>query len=107
MRCVCSRCEVSAGEPGTSPEWRRGRQQQIEQALFGGLLGALGYFVEFFFADHVDAGFDQIADHGFDVAAYVADFGVFRGFDFYEWAACEAREAAGDFRFADAGGTDH
>ena len=82
-------------------------QKQIEQALFGGLLGALGDFVELFFADHVDGCFDQIADHGFNVAADVADFGIFRSFDFHERAARQAREAAGDFRLADAGGPDH
>jgi len=71
------------------------------------LVGALGDFVEFFFADHVDRGFDQVADHGFDVAADVADLGVLRGFHFYEWAAGETREASRDFRFADAGRTDH
>ena len=85
----------------------RRRQKQIEQALFGGLLGALGDFVELFFADHIDGCFDQIADHGFDVAADVADFGIFRSFNFHERAARETREAAGDFRLADAGGPNH
>ena len=86
---------------------RRRRQQEIEQALFGGLLGALGHFVELFLAHHVDRGFHQIADHRFDVAAHVADFGVLRRFDFDERAAREARKAAGDFRLAHAGGPDH
>ena len=88
---------------------RRGeaRQQQVEQALFGGLLGALGDFVEFFFAHHVDGGFHQVAHHGFDVAADVADFGVLRRFHLDERAAGQAREAPRDFRFAHAGGTDH
>ncbi len=43
--------------------WRRRRQQEVENALFGGLLGAVGNFVELFFADHVDGSFDEIADH--------------------------------------------
>ena len=85
----------------------RRRQQQIEQALFGGLFGALGDFVELFLADHVNRGFHQVADHGFNVAADVADFGVFRGFHFHERAAGQTREAARDFRLAHAGGTDH
>ena len=71
------------------------------------MLGALGDFIELFLAHHVDGGLDQVADHGFDVAADVADFGVLRSFHFHEGAAGEARQAAGDFRLADAGGTDH
>ena len=35
---------------------------------------------------HVDRRFHQVANHGFDVAAVVADFGVFRGFHFDERA---------------------
>ncbi len=84
-----------------------GRQKQIEQAIFRGLLGAFGHFVEFFFADHIDRGFYQIANHGFHVATDVAHFGVFRGFHFHERAAGKTSEAAGDFRFAYARGTDH
>src|SRR5428012_16028 len=34
----------------------RRREEQIEQPIFGGLLGALGDFVEFFLAHHVDGG---------------------------------------------------
>ena len=86
---------------------RRGREEQVEDAFFGGLLGAIGDFVEFFFADHVDGCFDEIANHGFDVAADVADFGVLRGLHFHEGATGETREAAGDFGFADASGADH
>ena len=106
VRWTCSRRCASVAGAGVGGHRRR-RQKQIEQALFGGLLGALGDFVELFFADHVDGGFHQIADHGFDVAADVADFGVFRSFDFHERAAGEPREAAGDLRLADAGGPDH
>ncbi len=84
-----------------------GREQQVEDALFGGLLGALGDFVELFLADHINGGFDQVAHHGLDIAADVADFGVLGGFDLRKRTAGQAREAAGDFRFADAGGADH
>ena len=71
------------------------------------MLGALGDFVQFFFAHHVDGGFHQIADHGLDVAADVADFGVLGGLHFHEWAARQACQAARDFRLAHAGGPDH
>jgi hypothetical protein len=63
------------------------------------VFGALGHFVQFFLAHHVDGGLDQIAHHGFHVAADVADFGVFRGFHLDERAAGQAREAPRDFRF--------
>ena len=84
-----------------------GGSSKIEHALFGGLFGAVGNFVELFFAHHVDGSFDQIAHHGFDVAADVADFGVFRGFHFDERAARQPRKATGDFGLADAGWADH
>src|SRR5467141_2735930 len=86
---------------------RRRRKQQIEHAFFRGLLGAVGDFVEFFLADHVDGSLDEIAHHRFHIAADVADFGVFRSFDLDERAAREARQAARDFRFSDAGGANH
>ena len=107
MRSVCSRWEVSVRFAGAGSGWSGRRKQEIEDAFFGGLLGAIGDFVEFFFANHVDGGFDEVANHGFDVAADVADFGVLGGFHFDERAAGEACEAAGDFGFADAGGADH
>ena len=45
------------------------REQQVEHALFGGLFGALGHFVELLLAHHVDGGLHQVAHHGFNVAA--------------------------------------
>ena len=86
---------------------RRRRQEKVEQAVFGRLFGALGDFVEFFLADHINRSFDEVADHGFHVAADVAHFSVLRSFHFYEGAARKARQAAGNFRFAHAGGADH
>src|ERR1700730_10934587 len=88
---------------------RNGRrwEQQVEQALFSSLFGALGNFVELFLADHVDGGLDQVAHHRFDVAADVANLGVLRRFDLDERAARQTSQPARDFRFTDAGGTDH
>ena len=71
------------------------------------MFGALGHFVQFFLAHHVDGGLDQIAHHGFHVAADVADFGVLGRFHLDERAAGEAREAPRDFRFSHSGGADH
>jgi hypothetical protein len=61
---------------------RAGRQQDIEQALFGIELGFIGHVFELFFANHFDGDLDQIADHGFYVAAHVADFGELGGLHF-------------------------
>src|SRR5208282_2718563 len=88
----------------TFGKWGRRRKQKVEDAFFGGFLGAIGDFIEFFLADHVDGSFDKVPDHGFDVAPDVADFGVLGGFDFYERATGQAGQAAGNFRFADASG---
>ncbi len=93
------RCSRSRG--------RRRRQQQIQHALFGGLFGAVGHLVQFFFADHVDGGFHQVAHHRFHVAADITHFGVLRSFDFYEWATRQPRQPARNFRLAHAGWPDH
>ena len=90
--------------------WRRGgrrRQKHVEQALFGVHLGAVFHFFEALFAHHVDGDLDQVADHGFDVAADVADLGKLRGFDLEERRVGELGEAARDLGFADAGGPNH
>ena len=84
-----------------------GGSKQIQHAFFGGLFGAIGNFVQFFLAHHVDGRFHQIADHGFHVAAHVADFGVLRRFHLHERAARQARKAARNFRLAHAGRPDH
>ena len=56
---------------------RRRGQQDIEEALFGVHLGLVLDLFQALFADHVDGNLDQVADHGFDVAADVADFSEF------------------------------
>src|SRR5439155_17191813 len=51
---------------------RQRRLQNIENALFRCLFGAVGDFIELFLADHVDGSLDEVAHHGLDVAADVA-----------------------------------
>ncbi len=83
------------------------RQKQIDQPF---LRAGGGFFAEsgrLFLLDHADGDFEKVADHRFDIAADVADFGEFGRFDFDEWSAGKAGKAAGDFGFADAGGSDH
>jgi hypothetical protein len=99
LRGICFRCAGSGR--------RRGRQEEIEHALFRGLFGTVSNFVEFFFANHVDGGLYEIADHGLDVAADVADLGVLGGFDFDKRTTSKTRKTPGDFGFADAGRANH
>src|ERR1700686_855070 len=86
---------------------RRRWEQQVEDALLGGLFRAVGNFVKLFLANHIDGGFHQIANHGFHIAPNVTNLGVFRGFYLDEGAACKTCQAAGNFRFAYAGWSDH
>ena len=81
--------------------------EQVEQALLGIAFGTLADFVETLLAQHVDGDLDQIANHGFDVAADVADFGELAGLDLQERRVGQLGEAAGELGFADAGGADH
>src|SRR5207253_844327 len=85
----------------------RARQQQVEHALFGILLGLVGDFADLLFANQIDADLDKVANHRFDIAPDVADFGKLRGFDFEKGRVREARQTAGNLGFADAGRADH
>jgi len=86
---------------------RSGGQKNIEQAFFGVEFGFIGYVFETLLANHFDGDLDQVANHGFDIAAHVTDFCELRGFDFEKRRVGQLGEAAGDFGFADAGGADH
>ena len=59
-----------------------------------------------FFLHKADGFFGKVADHGLDVAADVADFGVLGRFDLDEGSAGEGRDAAGDLCLADTGRPD-
>ena len=86
----------------------RRRKEQIEEAILGRLLGALGHFVEFLFAHHVDGGLNQVADSSIRRRVRRSPTSVyFGGFHLDEGATGEAREAAGNFRLTDTGGADH
>ena len=83
------------------------RHQQVEQALFGVHLGAVGHFVQPLFAHHVDGDIHQVADHRFHVAAHVAHFGELAGLHLQERRIRKPRQAPRQFGLADAGGADH
>ena len=57
--------------------------------------------------DHADGIFRQIADDAFDIAAHIAYLGELGGFHLDERRVHQSGQAAGDFGFADAGGTHH
>jgi hypothetical protein len=63
---------------------RRGRQQQIEQALLGARFRLRIDVVLTLGAHHVDRHVHQLAHHGLDVAAHVADFGELGCLDLQE-----------------------
>ena len=86
---------------------RAGADQRIEHAFFGGLLGARLHVLAFSLARERDGNLDQVAHDLLDVAADIADFGEFGGFDLEERRAGELGEAARDFGLADAGRPDH
>ena len=78
-----------------------------DQAFLGGEFG-LGLDVAAAgVAQHGDAGLDEVADDGFDVAADIADLGELGGLDLEEGGLGELGEAAGDLGLAAAGGADH
>jgi hypothetical protein len=85
----------------------RRRQQRVENALFGGFLGAKLHLGGGLFAHLLDRGFHQVADDGVDVAADVADLGELGRLDLDERGVGEPREAARDLGLADPGGPDH
>ncbi|MCY1512478.1 hypothetical protein D9M68_469390 [compost metagenome] len=85
----------------------RRRQQGVEDAFLGGVLGAVLHLLDFLLAEHLDRGIGEIADDGFHVAADIADLGELGRFHLDERRIRQARQAAGDLGLADAGRADH
>ncbi len=81
--------------------------EEIEESFFDAPFGFLFDLFAFAFPHESNGVLDQFPHHAFDIAAVVADFGVFRRFDFDEGGASQARQPPRDFRLADAGGADH
>lgn len=79
-------------------------QQQIQQVFFRLFLGLGGHPLTFLVAHELDADFHEIADHGFHIAAHVADFRVLGGLHLDEGRAGESGQPAGYLGFAHAGG---
>src|SRR5262249_53118491 len=49
--------------------------EQVEHSLFGVLFGLVNDLADFFLANQIDSDLDYVADHRFDVASDIADFG--------------------------------
>ena len=82
-------------------------QQGVEDALLGGVLGAVAHLLHFLLAQHLQRGVGQIADDRLDVAADVADLGELGRLDLDERRVGQLGQAAGDLGLADAGRADH
>ena len=81
----------------------RRRQQHVEQALLGGVGGAVAHLARLGLARLLDRDLDQVADDRVDVAADVADLGELGRLDLDERRVGEPREPARDLGLADAG----
>ncbi|MNN30082.1 hypothetical protein D3C81_1437180 [compost metagenome] len=82
-------------------------QQGVEDAVFGGVFGAVAHADDLLLAEHLKRGIGQIADDRLDITAHVADFGELGRFDLDERRVGQLGQAAGDFGLADAGRADH
>ena len=65
------------------------------------------HLLNLFFAQHVNGHVHKVANNGIHVAANISNLSKFGGFNFYEWRFGELGQAARDFGFAHARGTDH
>ncbi len=88
-------------------EIARRRHQDIDDPLFRRIFSLGAHLAHARFAGLLDADVDQVADDGVDIAADVADFGEFGGFDLDERRIRQFRQAARDLGLADSGRTDH
>ena len=85
----------------------RRRQQHVENALLGSLFGGCLNALHGLLAQHLHGDVGQVAHDRFDIATDVANLGELGGFHLDERRIRQARQAAGDFRLADAGRADH
>ncbi len=86
---------------------RQGRQQQVEQALFGVHFRPLGHFLQLLLPHHFDGHVQQVADHRFHVPAHVADLGVLRSLHLQEGRVGQPGQPPGDLGLPHSGGADH
>jgi hypothetical protein len=85
----------------------RRRQQYVEDALLGGIGGAVAHLARLALARLLDRDFREIANDRVDVAADVTDLGELGRLDLDERRVGETRETARDLRLADSRRPDH
>jgi hypothetical protein len=88
-------------------EGARARQQHVEYAFLGGVLGLAAELRHGAFAFHVDGDIGEVANDRIDVAPDVTDLGELGRFNLDEGRAGEARQAPRDLGLADPGRPDH
>src|SRR5687768_6528531 len=86
---------------------RHARQQGVEHAFLGDVLGARAHLVHFLLARALHRDLRQVAHDGVDVATDVAHLGELGGLDLDEGRVREPRQAPRDLGLAHARGADH
>ena len=81
--------------------------QRRDEPLLGRQFGLRLHLLARAFAQHVDAGLDQVARDALHVAADIADFGELGRLDLQERRLRQLGQPAGDLGLAAAGGADH
>ncbi len=84
-----------------------GWDQDVKNAIFGGVFGLGADAAHFLLTGLLDGNFDQVANNGVDIAANIAYFREFGGFNLDEGCVGQLGQAPGNFGFAHAGGADH
>ena len=82
-------------------------QQGVEDAVFGGVFGAMADLGHFLFAQQLDRRVGQVTNDRLDVAADITDFGELGGFDLDERRVGQLRQATSDLGFTNTGRADH
>ncbi len=83
------------------------RQQRVEDAVLGAILGLRAHLRLGLLARHLDRDVGEVAHDLLDILADVTDLGELRRLDLDERRVRQMREPARDLGLADAGRTDH
>ena len=102
-----TRCVLIIDRAVTDSAAARRRQQDIQDAILGRILGAHTHSLHRLFTPALDGNLRQIADDRFDIASNITDFGKLRRLDLDEWGIGQPRQAPCDFRFANARRPNH
>src|SRR5450830_150077 len=85
----------------------RGRNQDVENPIFGRVFGACAHFFHLSDASLLDGNIGQIADDGVNILANVADLGELGGLDLDERRIGEPRQTPRDFGFTHTSRANH